>query len=129
MVMNGSIDFGNLYGDVVVGFWQKLFFESLLFYKILLNDEILYWFGWVYLVIVYVINIESIVIGVNGFILCDYFLLVVQEDMFKVMLVKIKQICVIVIFGVVMVFIVVIIQDWLGILWLCDYILEVWFQM
>lgn len=65
-VTGGAIQLGDAYDSVKVGLWQRPVHESMPYYRLLPNDEILQRPGRIFAVTVNVIDTDSIAIGANG---------------------------------------------------------------
>ncbi|MCA1241871.1 hypothetical protein LC092_05440 [Stappia stellulata] len=65
-VTAGKIDLGDAYDDVKVGLWQPPVHESMPYYRLLPNDEILLRPGRIHSATINVIDSESIAVGANG---------------------------------------------------------------
>lgn len=65
-VSGGAIDLGDPYSDVIAGLWQPPVHESMPYYRLLPNDEILLRPGRIHSVDLNLIDTESVAIGANG---------------------------------------------------------------
>lgn len=65
-VSGGAIDLGDPYDTVVAGLWQAPEFESMPYFKVTRNDEIIERPGRIHSTTVSVIDTESIAVGANG---------------------------------------------------------------